>query len=291
MKHKKKFMILFLILSLIGIYLWTQNNWLSVSRYSISSHIPINFENYKIAQISDFHNEKSEYLQNQILDSLKQEQPDIIVITGDYIDSRHTDLETSLAFAKKLVTIAPIYYVPGNHESRKEEYPEFEQALTEIGFQVLHNQSIVIEKDSQAITLLGVLDPDFYPTSWVMDESTNYFYKELNKLTQDDSNFNILLSHRPELLDIYTHLNIDIVFTGHAHGGQIRLPFTEGIVAPDQGFFPKFTSGIHKKKNTHMIISRGLGNSLFPFRINNRPELVYVTLHHSADSQASNVKD
>ena len=98
----------------------------------------------------------------------------------------------------------------------------------------------------------------------------------LNGLTEDLKGYNILLSHRPELIDIYASFNINLVFSGHAHGGQIRIPFIGGIIAPNQGLFPKYTSGLYEVKNTKMVVSRGLGNSAFPIRINNRPEIVVV---------------
>ena len=102
--------------------------------------------------------------------------------------------------------------------------------------------------------------------------------KLLNTLSENSSNFKILLSHRPDLFDIYSNSSVDLVFSGHAHGGQFRLPFIGGLIAPDQGLFPKLTEGIHTSNNTTMVISRGLGNSIIPLRLFNRPELVVVTL-------------
>jgi predicted MPP superfamily phosphohydrolase len=93
-------------------------------------------------------------------------------------------------------------------------------------------------------------------------------------------NFKILLSHRPELFDLYSENSMDLVFTGHAHGGQIRIPFIGGLIAPDQGIFPKYSSGSYSKDSTTMFVSRGLGNSIFPVRIFNRPEIVVVTLRN-----------
>lgn len=94
----------------------------------------------------------------------------------------------------------------------------------------------------------------------------------------DDSHLNVLLSHRPELIYAYEEAGMDLVLSGHAHGGQVRLPFMGGLIAPNQGIFPKYTSGIHNVGDTSMVISRGLGNSIIPFRIFNRPELVVVIL-------------
>ena len=101
--------------------------------------------------------------------------------------------------------------------------------------------------------------------------------KDIKKAVNND--FTILLSHRPEIIDLYSESKVDLVFTGHAHGGQIRLPFTDGLFAPNQGLLPRYTSGKFKKGNTEMIVSRGLGNSLFPFRIFNRPELIVAILN------------
>ena len=100
----------------------------------------------------------------------------------------------------------------------------------------------------------------------------------LKRLTKGSTNFKILLSHRPERFDLYSDSNVHLVFSGHAHGGQFRLPWIGGLVAPDQGLFPKLTEGIHTRKDTSMIISRGLGNSVIPLRLFNRPELIVVTL-------------
>ena len=99
-------------------------------------------------------------------------------------------------------------------------------------------------------------------------------------ITYDKTQYTILLSHRPELIDTYTEENFDLVLSGHAHGGQIRIPFLGGLVAPNQGFLPKYTSGIYEKNDTKMIVSRGIGNSIIPFRINNRPELVVINLQN-----------
>ena len=100
----------------------------------------------------------------------------------------------------------------------------------------------------------------------------------MDKLKYNKINYSILLSHRPCLFDVYKEKKLDLVLTGHAHGGQIRLPLVGGLYAPNQGILPKYTSGIINASNTNMIVSRGIGNSTFPFRVNNKPELVIITL-------------
>ena len=111
---------------------------------------------------------------------------------------------------------------------------------------------------------------------------------ELSNLKYDKNQFSILLSHRPEVFNVYVDNKIDLVLTGHAHGGQIRIPFIGGLIAPNQGIFPKYTSGVFEEDATTMIVSRGIGNSILPYRINNRPELVIVTLKKNS-SQSFNV--
>ena len=138
---------------------------------------------------------------------------------------------------------------------------------------VLDNISIPIHKDDQKIFIAGIQDPSF------ILENTTQFEKTLGNLKTNTKNyFTMLLSHRPEKFNAYVNRNFDLVFAGHAHGGQVRLPFIGGLFSPNQGFFPKYTSGIYRKFKTSMIVSRGLGNSTFPFRIFNTPELVVVTL-------------
>lgn len=100
----------------------------------------------------------------------------------------------------------------------------------------------------------------------------------LDNLMDDNDGYTILLSHRPELFTTYTASGVDLVFTGHAHGGQFRIPFVGGLVAPNQGFFPEYDAGLYTAETTNMVVSRGVGNSIIPLRINNRPELIVVTL-------------
>ncbi len=259
-------MIIVFIILLVAVLIWTiwGNSALGTSQYTASSStIPEAFDGYRIAQVSDLHNAKFGTGNETLLRLLSSAQPNIIAITGDLLDARKTDLETAVAFVREAVKIAPVYYVPGNHESRiLSHYAQLKTALTELGAVVLENESMLLEKSGAVITLTGLLDPNF-GISWP-DLSTE--------------NYQIVLSHRPELLDTYADRGFDLVLTGHAHGGQIRLPFIGGLVAPHQGFLPQYTSGMHTKHATTMVISRGLGNSIFPLRFNNRPELVIVTL-------------
>ena len=106
------------------------------------------------------------------------------------------------------------------------------------------------------------------------------FADDLRTLMAGEEGYTILLSHRPESFRLYVHCGADLVFSGHAHGGQVRIPFVGGLVAPHQGFFPEYDSGLYREGGTSMLVSRGLGNSIIPLRINNRPEIIVAILKH-----------
>lgn len=258
-----------IIVLLISYYLYYENTTLKVTKHKLSNN-KIN-NNIKVAHISDFHNTKSKRLKKALINKLRSNKPDIIVITGDFIDSRRTNLDISLDFLDKIKSICPIYYVSGNHEARRDEYHLLKQGLINAKVKVLENEKIKLNDN---INILGIVDPLF--KKGVKSKIT--IDKEIKSIKYDKNSFNILLTHRPEHFNTYVKYNIDLVFAGHAHGGQIRLPFIGPLFAPAQGFFPKYTANLYSEGNTTMAVSRGIGASLFPFRINNRPELIIVTL-------------
>ena len=265
---------------LVSLIIWIAwgNTALEVTTVTVSSEkLPKSFSGYRIAQISDLHNAEFGEDNAKLLKMLKDTEPDIIVITGDLVDSRRTDIEIGVSFAKQAVEIAPVYYVTGNHEERISEYSELKEKLENSGACVLENERIEIERSGGYISLIGIDDPAFL-TDYLSGDPSSISENVLRDLTADNDNYTILLSHRPELFDVYADFNIDLVFSGHAHGGQFRLPFIGGVAAPGQGLFPKYDSGLYTDGDTNMIVSRGIGNSIIPFRINNRPEIVVVEL-------------
>ncbi len=283
MPHKILFIILtviFISIILYGIWLYHENNIINVTHYDISDKkLPKNFNKFKIAQISDFHNTTLGNDNDILIEDIKREKPDIIVITGDYIDYYHTKPDISERLAERLVKIAPVYYVTGNHESRI--LPELNELLSffnKIGVTVLRNNKFIIERGNDKIRICGIDDPDFSGANRPVEEYENETLEKINSLISDDT-YNILLSHRPELFDTYCKSGVNLVFSGHAHGGQFRLPIVGALYAPGQGIFPKYTENVHHSGNTNMVVSRGLGQSSIPFRINNSPELVIATLY------------
>jgi predicted MPP superfamily phosphohydrolase len=270
-----------IVIALIIIWIILSNVTIGTTHYNISSdRIPSSFEEYKIVQVSDLHNAVFGKANDRLLKKIQSEQSDVIFLTGDLIDSNHTDVDAALEFTDAVSKIAPCYFITGNHEAwiSRTEYESMEQKLIEQGIVVLHNSSVDIFREGDSISLFGVDDPSFAGA-----ESSIQSGIVISKLLEDvnqTKNYSILLSHRPEAFDYYAASGFNLVFCGHAHGGQFRLPFIGGIVAPDQGFFPKYDAGTYTENNMTMIVSRGLGNSIISVRINNCPEIVAVTLHH-----------
>lgn len=278
-------LIIIIFILLIALVLWAiwGNTALELNRYQVSSsRLPKAFDGFKIVQISDLHNAEIGDDNDKLIATIKQANPDIIAITGDMIDSRRTDVEVALDFAEKAVKIATCYYVNGNHELRVLEYEELKEGLNKLGVKVLENDKTEITKDGEKIALLGLSDPSFEAGVLMIDED-EVASVYLDKLTESDNNFKILLSHRPELFEKYYEAGIDLALSGHAHGGQIRLPLVGGIIAPHQGLFPEYDGGLYIKEETYMVVSRGIGNSLFPLRFNNRPEVVLIELKSEVD--------
>jgi predicted MPP superfamily phosphohydrolase len=230
--------------------------------------VPFAFDGFRIAQISDFHDAEIGKDNERLLKMLRESKPDIIVITGDFIDSRRTDVGHSLDFAKEAVKIAPCYYVTGNHEGRVPEYKELREGLIELGVCVLENEAVGIERDGEVITLIGV-----------HDQSMGLDGGLISELGAKENIFTLLIAHRPATFSVARDSGIDLLLCGHVHGGQFRIPLLGGVFGPGQGFFPEHDAGLFVEDATTMIISRGIGNSAFPFRVNNRPEIVVAELH------------
>ena len=277
---KKKLIIVLAVVAavLLALMIWTAwaNGALELTTYAIASEkLPKTFDGYRIAHISDLHNAQFGDGNEKLLAMLREAEPDIIAITGDLIDSRNTDIGIALHFAEEAVKIAPCYYVTGNHEARVSAYDALKDGLLELGIIVLEDERADLEISGEHITLLGVNDPSFLADP--ADEEA-LMQSKLQELMNGAENYTILLSHRPELFELYAEIGADLVLCG-----QVRLPLVGGLVAPNQGLFPKYDAGVYTEGNTNMVVSRGIGNSLFPFRFNNRPEVVLIELIQETD--------
>ena len=255
-----------------------QNKKLKVRKTTLKfDKLPQAFDNFKIAQVSDIHCDRVGLSDLSFIKKIKDFNPDIIVITGDVLDSYNNDMDIAYNILSQLAIIAPCYFVSGNHELRlPEEYEQLINRMKKLNITYLHNRKLLITKNNESINLVGVEDYNFFKNEDKLNHRAN-FIKTLEEL-YSPNHFNILLSHRPEKFPIYADVKYDLIFSGHAHGGQWRIPFVGGIFSPSQGFFPKYTNGNYVLEDSTLIVSQGLGNSSFPIRINNRIELVLATL-------------
>ena len=279
-KLNKKTVIIVCVLILLCISIWTLwgNTALEITEYEImSDRIPQGFEGFRIVQISDLHNAEFGEENWKLIKMLSQTDPDILILTGDLIDSRQTDLDVALEFAWQAGKIARVYYVSGNHEARVPEYEDLKNGLVKAGAVILENQKVQITQEGESITLMGIDDPSFQE-SYLFGDAEGVARQAISDLQNESDGYTILLSHRPELFDTYVDSGVDLVFSGHAHGGQFRLPIVGGLVAPNQGLFPEYDAGQFTRENTTMLVSRGVGNSIIPVRFNNRPEIVVAQL-------------
>jgi hypothetical protein len=267
------------LFALLIIFLAWQNNGIVITKYEYANKkLPEKFNGFKVLHISDLHNKN---YGERLINKIKKINPDIIVITGDLIDRRKTMINTAADFIDGIVKIAPTYYVSGNHEQLSKHFDELKTVLHKSNVIIMDNSYATLYKNGFSIGLIGIADPaiNFGKKTYLKENNFSYVRDNITKLIKDiNTDFNVLLSHRPELFSVYNELEIDLVFSGHAHGGQIRIPFVGGVLSPNQGFFPKYSEGMHSEGVTSIVVSRGLGNSVFPFRIFNRPELVLVTL-------------
>ena len=255
-----------------------QNKKLKVRKTTLKfDKLPQAFDNYKIAQVSDIHCDRVGHSDLSFIKKIKDFNPDIIVITGDVLDSYNNDMDIAYNILSQLAIIAQCYFVSGNHELRlPEEYEQLINIMKKLNITYMNNSNLLITKNSESINLVGVEDYNFFKNEDNLNHRAN-FIKTLEEL-YSPNHFNILLSHRPEKFPIYADLKYELIFSGHAHGGQWRVPFVGGIFSPSQGFFPKYTNGNYVLEDSTIIVSQGLGNSSFPIRINNRIELVLATL-------------
>ncbi|ADC51419.1 phosphohydrolase [Alkalihalophilus pseudofirmus OF4] len=274
----KRLTISILTALLILFFFQFQNNSITTTDIHIDSDkIPAEFHGYTIVQLSDLHNKSFGKGQRRLLDKVDESKPDLIVFTGDLIDSKNYDEEASLLLMQELVRRAPVYFVTGNHEWWAGTFSSLEEKLGDLGVIVMRNTAAEITQGTHSIQILGVDDPAISPHE-EKEVLTRGIEQALSN-APDENAFTILLSHRPEWLTFYAAYPIDLVFSGHAHGGQLRLPFIGGLVAPSQGMLPNYTDGTYTLNETTMIVNRGLGNSIIPLRLFNRPEMIEVKLN------------
>lgn len=283
-RKKKKLWILGAFVSLtaaLTAWIAWENTALETTEYTVTSaRLPAAFDGYRIAQVSDLHNCCLDEGNGKLLEMLRQAQPDLIAITGDMVDRRKLDVQLALDFVREAMKIAPCYYVMGNHEGKLDTQVrlDLEEEMVQMGVVILHDRTVLLEKDTECIRIAGIDDPIYAKKHGGIGKTMD---PELLRGLAAGGEYTVLLSHRPEYFDAYAQAELDLVLSGHMHGGQFRIPCLGGLYCPSHGFFPPYDAGEFSRDGTVMLVSRGIGNSVFPFRLNNRPELVVAQLKRS----------
>lgn len=245
---------------------------LEISRYEVASQkLPESFDGFKIVQLSDLHGAEFGEDGMELVDKVKELEPDIIALTGDFVTDEG-DLAAVKKLAGRLTELCPVYFVSGNHEFGSGLAIKVRNILERAGVKYLSNEYLTISRGDDEILLGGVEDPLAYADMLSPDELA----QKMNDAAPDA--FKILLGHRNYWMTEYPELPVDLIFCGHAHGGLIRIPGVGGLIGTDRRLFPDFDAGQFNNGRYTLIVSRGLGNSVSIPRVFNRPEIVCVEL-------------
>ncbi|HEX9024831.1 MAG TPA: metallophosphoesterase [Clostridium sp.] len=267
-------------LALLSALIYFDNTLIKVSRYKIKSDkIPKGFNNFKIVHLSDLHSYGFKNYNIQLIKKINNENPNIIVMTGDMVNKYDTNFEKFLNLSEALSKKYDIYYILGNHEVRlkKDDLDFIIQKLKKFGIKVLSNEKVNIMRKKDYINIYGMDIPlSYYKIINKPSDVEEIINGVLNKCNEKE--YNILLAHNPLYFEEYAKNNVDITLSGHVHGGMIRLPFIGALLSPERKFFPKYSSGVYEVNNKKLIVSTGIGHSRPGVRLFNRPEIVSITL-------------
>lgn len=289
MKQKHRIISYIVIVILICVFLFAVDlilspKYISVTRYRYQN--PEIKQSFKIVDLTDLHNYQYGDENCRLINKVKNESPDVIFLTGDMLNADEERTDILMNLIQQLVNIAPVYASLGNHEI---EYMQLSgnrnliAQMEEAGATVLDKKYIDIEIKNQKVRLGGIYG--YVLSSDDKEDPEQTFMEEF----QDTDRFKILLSHMPEGLLLWKSMeywDVDLVFSGHVHGGQMRIPFVGGLYDPEEGFFPTYTKGMYECGNGTMVLSAGLGSSRGIPRVNNLPELVVCEI----DSDSGDMK-
>lgn len=279
---KKIIKILVIILSILILAclasIWVSYNWLTVSHFTVqSSKIS---EPFRIILISDLHEHQFGRGNEKLAEKIREQSPDLIIIDGDMINGDSEDADTAVEVVRALKETAPVYYSFGNHEYSYMEagHEDLTEELEAAGAVVLNYQSIDIDVKGNPVRLGGLYEYGF-ETGMQSEEENERAVPYLEEYADTDR-YLIMCAHRPESFypwDMADQWGIDLVLSGHLHGGQVIIPGVGGLYNSLDGFFPKFDYGQYKLGDSDMVITRGLGSNpkMLP-RFNNPPEIAVV---------------
>lgn len=276
--------ILVVLIIIAGIvFCYYQNNKLVITKININFNIK---EAIRVIQLSDLHSKEFGKNNYNLFKKVIEQKPDVIFATGDMIDSSTKNLDGIIKFLSDLNKNIPVFYIPGNNEVRCDKLEEIISKLICEKVSVLDNKIVSVNINSNIVNILGVVEQQNYENKFLINKVKGTYsykgYREAFNELEGKTGLKIVLSHYPENFaavgsEAYCKYNFHIMFAGHAHGGQFILPVVGGLFAPGQGIFPKYYRGVYGEKNK-LVVSRGLGNSGFPLRLFNRPDIVIVDI-------------
>ena len=267
-------------ITLVTGFFYYENNGISTTNYEVDCGIG---KDINVVHLSDLHGKEFGKNNEKLKRLILKEKPDLVVATGDMIDSSLKNMDGVIDFLSDLSKSVKVVYISGNNEQRCKKAEYIFESLKSKGVIVLRNEIITLSLSGVKVNILGMFEkPKGDLHSSLKKINGSYVYENSHKLfkrLESLEGLKIVLSHYPELFEAeYSKYDFHIMFSGHAHGGQFRIPIVKrGLIAPGQGIFPKYTEGMHGNKNK-LIISRGLGNSTKITRLFNRPEIVNVKI-------------
>lgn len=271
----RRFFAFVFVLALLAGFFWTQQNLLAAEEFAVGP-VPEAFAGLRIAVLSDLHGKEFGEGNERLLEKLRAQRPDLIAMTGDFVH-KGVSLDYLKPLVAGLTAIAPTYYVTGNHEWATGQVWEIKTLLEEGGVTVLSNEYRMLEREGQKIALLGADD-----NNGRADQKTIEELADEVRAAEGQDCYLLLLSHRNNRFETYERARIDLTLSGHAHGGQIRLPFTDGLIGPHREFLPEHTAGIYPLSYGQLFVSRGLSDQDPAFRLFNRPHLPLLILQAAA---------
>ena len=266
-------LIFFCVLIILAIFAFYNGHILR--RYPLSSEKlagPL-----RIVLISDLHSDYNK----RLVSLIKEQSPDIMLLAGDIIDDM-APIDGALKFLEEISGLCPTYYVTGNHEYWSGDIAGMREIIERYGITILSDEYERITVNNSDLIIAGIDDP-----AKAKYEDSRYSQalsmKNAFSMLPDEDAYKILIAHRPERIEDYKPYGFDLVVSGHAHGGQWRIPFIlNGLYVPNQGLFPKYAGGLYSHDKLTHIISRGCGNNVYLPRIFNPPEIVVIELGNAA---------
>lgn len=275
--------LLLIVILLIYTLVYISNNCLIIKKYNIKNKkIPNEFDGFKIVHISDVHSKIFGKNNEKVIQKINKINPDVVLMSGDIVDKREKNIDRFINMYKDIYLNYPVYYSIGNHERKLGyvKYKEYLEKLKKLGVHVIVNgkEKLVKNKDEIVINALKFRE-NMQPKKLTLDRKNKYITYMYDKLKNIDSTkFNILIAHDPENFKLYKELGVDLVFSGHVHGGLIRFG-KMCLLSPRRKFFPKYSYGKVEEDSTTIVTSSGMGNASIPIRMFNRPEIVEVILN------------